>query len=213
MKKIIIALMALSMPIFINAQSSGLFSKKKIKMAQDESAYMIGAVTTQNGKVEFSATIDAPGKSKNDIYAMMAGWANLRYTPNNARGEWDDADFFKNYDYAQIATADKGTGTIVCRGAEEMVFSNKALAKDFTEVYYTLNLVAKDGSLSFLMTNISYVYTGGSDNPQRVTAEEWITDAEAFNKKGELRRISGKFRVKTIDLKNELIKELTNAIK
>ena len=213
MKKIIIAIMAFSMPIFINAQSSGLFSKKKIKTEQDITAYLAGAVPTENEKVVFDATIDAPGKSKADIMTLMTAWANLRFTANNARGEWTDKDFFKNNEYAQISSVDKSSCSIVCRGAEDMIFSNKALAKDYTEIYYRLDLTAKDGSISFKMSNIAYVYVGGSDAPQRVTAEEWITDAEAINKKGELRRISGKFRVKTIDLKNELIRELSEAVK
>lgn len=212
MKKIIIALLAISMPLFVNAQSSGLFSKKKIKTQQDLSAYMAGAVPEIDNKVAFTTTIAAPGKSKSDIFTALASWANLRYTPEQARGDWRDADFFKNTEYALVSKADKDNGTIECKGAEEMIFSNKPLAKDYTLAYYTLTLKISDGSVSFDMHNISYVYAGGSENPERVTAEEWITDKEAFNKKGELRRVSGKFRVKTIDLKDELIKEITNAI-
>ena len=43
-------------------------------------------------------------------------------------------------------------------------------------------------------------------------AEDWITDDNAFNKKGELKKFEGKFRRKTIDLKEQLIKELTEAL-
>jgi uncharacterized protein YjbJ (UPF0337 family) len=43
-------------------------------------------------------------------------------------------------------------------------------------------------------------------------AEEWITDDNAFNKKGKMKRFEGKFRRKTIDLKEQLIKELTQAL-
>ena len=43
-------------------------------------------------------------------------------------------------------------------------------------------------------------------------AEDWITDDNAFNKKGELKKFEGKFRCKTIDLKEQLIKELTEAL-
>lgn len=212
MKKIIFVFLALSMPIFANAQSSGLFSKKKIKSQKELSAYMAGAVPEVDGKVVYSTSIAAPGKNKNELYAKLASWANLRFTANQARGEWTDPDFFTNTEYAQITTADKQDGHIMCRGAEEMVFSNKTLAKDYAHVYYILDLNVTEGCVNFNMNNISYVYVGGSENPERVTAEEWITDAEAINKKGELRRISGKFRVKTVDLKDELIKEITAAI-
>ena len=46
----------------------------------------------------------------------------------------------------------------------------------------------------------------------RMTAEEWITDSYCLNKKGALKRINGKFRIKTIDLVNELKKEISEAI-
>lgn len=213
MKKIIIALMALSMPLFINAQSSGLFSKKKIASRKDLTEYMQGAVPTVGEKVVFNTTISAPGKSKAELYSIVSSWANLRYTANQARGEWNDADFFKNTEYAEVRTADKQNGSVVCNGAEEMVFSNKALAKDYTYIYYTLKLNVADGKIIFNMDNIAYLYAGGSENPERMKAEDWITDAYAFNKKGELHRINGKFRVKTVDLKDELIKELSEAVK
>lgn len=213
MKKIIIALLAISMPIFVNAQSSGLFSKKKIKMQQDITAYMQGAVPEVGGKVVYETTISAPGKSKAELFSLVSSWANLRYTPSQGRGEWTDANFYNNTEDARMTKAEKTEGAIVCRGAEEMIFSNKALAKDYTYVYYLLNIDVKDGAVNFKMHDITYIYAGGSERPERVKAEEWITDAEAINNKGELRRISGKFRVKTVDLKNELIKEITEAVK
>lgn len=213
MKKIIIAILAISMPLFVNAQSSGLFSKKKIKMQQDVTAYMAGAVPQISGNVEYSTTISAPGKSKEELYKIALAWATLRYEANQGRGEWTDADFFSNIEDARISKYDKSIGYIQCRGAEEMIFSNKALAKDYTHVFYLVDLNVKDGAIDFKMHNISYLYVGGSERPERVTAEEWITDDVAFNKKGELHRITGKFRIKTVDLKDELIKELKDAVK
>jgi hypothetical protein len=40
-------------------------------------------------------------------------------------------------------------------------------------------------------------------------AEEWITDENAINKKGNLKKFEGKFRNKTIELKNILVNDLT----
>lgn len=212
MKKIIITLLAISMPIFINAQTSGLFSKKKIRMQKDVTEYMAGAVPEVDGKVEFKTVISAPGKSKTEIISALSSWANLRFTPEQARGEWTDANFFKNLEYAKITELDKNSGNISIQGAEEMVFSSKTLAKDYTHIYYILKLNISEGSVAFNMNNISYVYVGASENPQRIKAEEWINDKNAFNKKGELHRQTGKFRVKTIDLKDQLIKEITEAV-
>ena len=46
-----------------------------------------------------------------------------------------------------------------------------------------------------------------------VKAENWITDETAFNKKGKLKKHEGKFRRKTIDLKNQLVDEIKNVLK
>ena len=47
-----------------------------------------------------------------------------------------------------------------------------------------------------------------------VNAEEWITDENALNKaKTKLLKYSGKFRRKTIDRKDEIFENITNALK
>ncbi|MCQ2454144.1 MAG: hypothetical protein MJ136_06290, partial [Clostridia bacterium] len=50
------------------------------------------------------------------------------------------------------------------------------------------------------------VKTIGEGAFSRVMSEEWITDEECLNTKGKLRRIPGKYRIKTIDLVDELKK-------
>ena len=47
----------------------------------------------------------------------------------------------------------------------------------------------------------------------QVKAEEWITDKYALNKKGtKLSRISGKFRRKTIDRKDNIFQRIEAAL-
>jgi colicin import membrane protein len=47
----------------------------------------------------------------------------------------------------------------------------------------------------------------------KVKAEEWITDQYALNKKGtKLSRISGKFRRKTIDRKDNIFERIDAAL-
>ena len=47
-----------------------------------------------------------------------------------------------------------------------------------------------------------------------VTAEEWITDEEALNKKKTgLNRMSAKFRIKTIDRKDNIFDTISNALR
>lgn len=202
------------MPAMMNAQSEGLFARKKITSAKaDQSAYAAkGAIPEVNGKVEFKNIISVPGKSKEDIYNNLTQWASLRYEPNTVRGIYTDADFFKNIDYSCVKSADKNSGMIVCNGAEELIFSLKPLVKSYTQAFYILDLKVSDGAIEFSLNNLSFNVDMGEGNFSRVKAEEWITDAEALNKKGELRRINGKFRIKTIDLVDELKKEITEAV-
>ena len=60
------------------------------------------------------------------------------------------------------------------------------------------------------LNNISYTYNL-TETPDKIVAEDWITDKEAISKKGTLYRNAAKFRIKTVDLKNELVKEITEA--
>lgn len=211
MKKLMFAVMVAIIPVMASAQSEGLFARKKIKTQQDISAYLHGAVKEENGKVIFKKTIAVPGKTKKEIYQSIMQWASLRYQADITHGEWNDADFYKNYEFATIKSADEAEGLIVCRGDEEVVFSNKPLSKDFCRMTYNLMIEIKDNEVTATITNISYKYAL-TETPERIAAEDWITDKEAINKKGQLMRISGKFRVKTIDITNELFKEITESV-
>jgi len=67
-----------------------------------------------------------------------------------------------------------------------------------------------DGQFKVMLLRIRYIYepmaTPGQDNV--MLAEEWITDKEALKKDGaQLRRgTSKKFRIATIDRKNQLFR-------
>ena len=213
MRKTFIAILA-CMPLMMSAQSEGLFARKKVqKQYADMSAYTAaGAVPEKGGKLTYTEAIAVPGMSKADIYARVAQWASFRYEPNAINGMYTDLDFFKNIEYSMVKTADKAAGTISCVGAEELIFSIKPLAKNYTQAFYNLNLTCSDGKVEMVLTNISYNVDQGEGRFERVAAEEWITDEECLNKKGELRRIPGKFRVKTIDLVAELKKEIAQAV-
>lgn len=215
MKKILIALMAVALPMMMQAQSEGLFSRKTPKgQKADLSAYAAkGAVPEENGKVVFKGVIAAPGKTKDDIYTKLAQWASLRYEPNSVMGDdYRDSKFFKNLEFAKVTKADKQNGTIQCQGAEELIFSLKALAKNYTQAFYLLDLQVKDGQVEYTLHTLSFNVDQGDGQFVRVPAEDWITDKECLNKKGEMKRIPSKFRVKTIDLVEELRKEMSEAV-
>ena len=211
MKKII-TLLALVLPLSTaTVMAQGLFSKKEYDGGrQDRSVYMQGAVPEFNGKVVFNKHIEATGKSKGDLYKKMLQWASFRFNPETEYGKWPNADYFKNTEYARVLKAEAENGLLKIQGNEDMIFTNKALAKDMAVASYILTLNCTDGGIDVEMSNISYTYSL-SDTPERIEAEDWITDKEAFNKKGQLSKGSGKFRVKTIDLKDRLFEEIEAA--
>lgn len=213
MKKSIIVLFIAAIPAMVNAQSDGLFGRKTSKETLTDSRYAAqGAVPEVDGKIVFKKSIAAAGQSKEDIYAKLAQWASLRYEANSTRGVYTDADFYKNLEFAKVKEIDKQGGKLQCQGAEELIFSLKPLAKNFTQAFYLLDLTAKDGSVDFNLHNLAFNVDQGEGEFVRVTAEEWISDKECLNKKGEMRRIPAKFRIKTIDLVAELEKEISEAI-
>lgn len=213
MKKIIVAIIVATAPMLMQAQRSGLFAKKAVKGVSADSVYLApGAVPEEGGKIVFKDKIAAPGKGKSEIFAKLAQWASLRYEANSSRGQWTDADFFRNLEFAAVKKADKESGQIQCQGAEELIFSIKVLAKNYTQAFYLLDLTANDGCVDFCLHNLAFNVDQGEGEFVRTSAENWISDKECINKKGELRRIPGKFRIKTIDLVAELKKEIAESI-
>ena len=211
MKKVLLALMVFALPLVADAQSKGLFAKKPVKTNKDMSEYMAGAVPEVDGKVMFSQNIAFAGKSKEQVFANLVQWASLRYMANTENGVWSDKDYYKNLEYAKVAVADEQIGQIVCLADEEQVFSNRTLSKDFCRMNYELDIKVESSQVVATVKSISYVYSL-TDTPERISAETWITDKESINKKGNLLRVSGKFRIKTIDLKDQLFAEIAEVL-
>lgn len=216
MKSLILTLMVAMLPFCVNAQNTGIFGKKNTSTkVTDFTPYMQGAVPVENGLVTFSKTFTATGKSKEDLYRQIASWASARYMPNIENGKWTDPDYFRNLAYSSVKVSNDASDPktqIVCQGNEEIVFTNRILERDYAEIEYKLNIKINDGSVKATMTNIAYVYTFTSEK-ERVAAEAYITDETAFNKKGNFIKQNRKFRVKTVDLANELFSEIETVIK
>ena len=63
------------------------------------------------------------------------------------------------------------------------------------------------------MTRIRYWYDEARNGGEKYEAEEWIIDEWGLNKsKTKLAPICGKFRKKTIDLKDELFMEILSVL-
>ena len=172
----------------------------KDKKDNTDAKYLAGAVTTIDGKVAFTNEINAPGLSKKDIFNQMLEWAKGRFKPDGKL-------------YSQVSYSNKEDGTIAATAEEYMIFSSSALSLDRTRIYYQLLINTEDGKCKMLMTRIRYWYDEARDGGQKYTAEEWINDDMALNKKKtKLATICGKFRRETIDLKDELFQSASAAL-
>lgn len=165
--------------------------------AQEENRYLAGAVPVENGKVVFSKELNLPGYSKDQAYDLMLTWANQHFNTPESR----------------VVYADREKGEIACVSEEYLVFSSTALSLDRTRVNYRVTIECRDQASHIELTGIRYEYdVSYQREPEKYTAEEWITDKYALNKaQTKLNRISGKFRRETIHLADRTFQSLATA--
>jgi colicin import membrane protein len=206
MKKLFFTMLAL-VPLTLLAQDNTweineeeeVKKEAKAKLKVDEK-YLKGAVPEVDGKVVFSTSINAPGKTAAQIYDIL-----LQYMERMTKTT--------NQIQSKIITADADKHEITGAYQEWLVFKKTALSLDRTRFMYALNAQCSDGRADIKMTRIRYLYEE-ERSPQHMTAEEWITDKEAVNKKNtKLLPISGKFRRKTIDRKDFLFNKFESLLK
>jgi hypothetical protein len=170
-----------------------------LAQAQTEAKYLEGAVPVEDGKVVFRTQMQVNALDKADLYRTTLKWADERFVSQ---------DKFN----ARVVYADTLEGKIAVYGDEYLVFSSSALSLDRARINYQLQMNLTDGQCEAVLSRIRYTYRENERTPDKYSAEEWITDANALNKaKTKLLPVSGKFRRKTIDLKDELFKALQNA--
>lgn len=163
--------------------------------------YLAGAVPEVEGKVLFSTVIDAPGKSADQVYAIVHDYLAKMLKEANQTEQ------------SRLVVEDKEKHQLVGSYQEWLVFKSTALVLDRTRLLYNLIADCEDGKATLKMTRIIYIYDEERD-PQRYMAEDWITDKEALNKKQtKLNRVSGKFRRKTIDRKDFLFNKFATLLK
>ena len=178
-------------------QKKALFEKKKKTI---DKKYLAGAVPVVDGKVTFTLDKDVAGI----VYSFLEKMTQQSNQVQNID------------DKSKIALINKGEHTIAAKFKEWLVFKNTALALDRTVFSYTIIAKATDGHLNLTLSRISYQYEMDRTDTEgmNVTAEEWITDEEALNKKKTgLNRMSAKFRIKTIDRKDNIFDTISNALR
>lgn len=170
--------------------------KKKADDKNNEIYLAAGAVPEVDGKVQWTCDINVPGKNAQQIYDEM-----LRIMSKLTKEE-------NQLERSKVALVNEQEHKIASTMQEWLVFTSTFLSLDRTKMSYILNADCEDGHVKLTMERISYVYGEGKDT-NYYKAEEWITDKNAVNKKHtRLLPMSGKFRKKTIDRKNELFKTI-----
>lgn len=173
--------------------------------AQDANSpkYGLGTVPVDdNGTVTFSETFAIPqGMTQDDCYNLLLNWAKGR--------------FAKPYSYSgRILNEDNQTHRFIFHVEEMIVFKRNAVVADESRITYNFSVVVNNSNITVKMTDIKYRYEENREGGgQAFTAEEWITDDEAFNKKKtKFLKRTGKFRIKTIDLKDALFKKVNDTV-
>lgn len=166
-------------------------------IAQEDQKYLAGAVPEDGGKVIFTKEISKPSLSKDQIYNVMYTWAEKFFSEEGRR----------------LVYSDKDKGDIAAVGEEYLVFQSTALSLDRTLMDYRVTIECEDNSANIKLAGIRYEYNVSYQRePEKYTAEEWITDKYALNKKKDkLNRGNGKFRRKTIDFADEMFRSASEA--
>lgn len=190
MKKIVLFSVACLVSVLLSGQSA------------PGNKYDVGQVPVDNkGKVTFVKDFSLQGKDVENCYNLITTWA---------RGRFAKSDVKKS----NITKIENNHFSIQVQQIIE--FKRSSFILDYTKINYVLDINLSEGNLCKIkMTDINYIYEderegGGS----RFTAEEWITDDEAFNKnKTKLLKTAGKFRIKTIDLFYDICNDITEVLK
>lgn len=155
--------------------------------------YLEGAVTEVYGKVVFTTKFTVKQLDEATLYQTLKSWADERFKPQKT--EFKSRILVASSDKKQFAAA----------GDEYLVFSSSFLALDRAEIFYHFIAKVEGQQVYLTMQRIKYKYEVERGNRDYIYAEDWITDKQALNKKKtKLYPAPGKFRRKTIDLKDAL---------
>ena len=202
MKHLFFVLMML-MPMLATAQDNTwerIEVEEQPKENPDAKYLVPDAVPEVDGKVVWKTTLYAEGKTADEIYdILLEQITKMTKEPNQIAN-------------SLVAMQNRESHEIGAVFHEWLVFKDVTFSLDRTRMNYQLHVVASDGEAEVTMQHVSYDY-----EPERqkahYTAEEWITDKFAVNKKHtKLYPISAKFRRKTIDRKDFIFKKFNSLI-
>jgi colicin import membrane protein len=193
----------LALPLAVSAQDNTWerIEVEPVEKENPDAKYLAeNAVPLVDGKVVFQTVIKAPGKSADQIYdILLKQLEKMVQEPNQIEN-------------SVVALQDRDKHELAAVFHEWLVFKNSALALDRTQFNFQLHVLCSDGQADVSMARMSYDYDLDR-KPTHYTAEEWITDKYAVNKKHtKLYPISAKFRRKTIDRKDFIFKKFESLL-
>lgn len=202
MRKYFIAIL-MALPLLTAAQDN---TWERIEQEPEEalavtSKYLAkDAVPLVDGKVCWTTTISAPGKSAQQIFDILhQQLEKMIKEPNQIEGSAIVIDNTEKHELGAVFH-------------EWLVFRNSALALDRTKFNFVVEVKCFDGKAEVSMNRVTYDYEIGREKVHYI-AEEWITDKYAVNKKHtKLYPISAKFRRKTIDRKDFIFNKFTTLL-
>ena len=202
MKKILIALLTL-MPMLASAQDNTWERIEVEEQPEDnpDAKYLApNAVPEVDGQVMWQTTLYAEGKTADEIYdILLPQLTKMTTEPNQIGG-------------SAVVVQDREKHELGAIFHEWLVFQDKVFSLDRTQFNFQLRVTIVDGKCDVTIDHIKYDYDL-ERKPQHYTAEEWITDKYAVNKKHtKLYPISAKFRRKTIDRKDFIFNKFNTLI-
>lgn len=210
MNKLIISFCALLMPLCANAQVEELFNEPMSKVERQKAlkeSLISQNLPEENGKAVLRYSTDIPGISKNELYSLLGYWCEKRFEREAQRSEWPENNFFKNIMYSAVKQADRKEGKIKCQGAEEIIVTKKTFVMNWAEFFYTLDITVTDGHIDVVISNIYYVLDAETDRA-KLTAEEFVSNKAIVSGRGRFLKNAAKYRVETIKLFKNLLKEI-----
>lgn len=202
MKRLLIAILML-LPMLATAQDNTWerIETEPVEKENPDAKYLLpDAVPVVNGKVCWETTIEAPGKSAQQIYDILLKQLNKMIAEPN------------QIENSIVAVKDSINHELGAVFHEWLVFKSNAFSLDRTEFNFQLLITCDKGKANVKMTRINYDYDV-ERKPTHYVAEEWITDKYCVNKKHtKLYPISGKFRRKTIDRKDYIFNKFNTLL-
>ena len=164
------------------------------------------------------------GTSSSEIHYNKIVWQKYFYVDDKSAKEIYDImlNFLQKMakedgqsEKSQVAAVNEEEYQIGARFVEKLVFQNTALVLDQAEFAYQMLVYCIDGRCEVVIKNMSYIYEADRAGGGKFPAEDLISDDNALNKKKNGFQKGGvkKFRMKTIDRKDEIFAKISRALK